>query len=231
MTKIFILCGGKGTRMHQAELGPKALIDIGNGPILFHQLRHYAENGFKQYVFCIGYKGEEIRKYVQAEGFEGEFSDSGEAAGMLLRLYEARSLMSEPIVICYGDTYAQIDVQALLDQHEQSGLMATMVTASIEHPFGLVERDHQGRVESFREKPILNHYIGFAVFSPRIFEIIPEEIIHMDDGDGLVKAFEILAQRKELGSYVFEGLQVTINKPEDIGNAQARIGSYYTANE
>ena len=139
--------------------------------------------------------------------------------------------MSEPIVICYGDTYAQIDVQALLDQHEQSGLMATMVTASIEHPFGLVERDHQGRVESFREKPILNHYIGFAVFSPKIFEIIPEEIIHMDDGDGLVKAFEILAQRKELGAYVFEGLQVTINKPEDIGNVQARIGSYYTANE
>ena len=39
--------------MHQAELKPKALIDIGNGPILSHQLRHYAENGFKQYVFCI----------------------------------------------------------------------------------------------------------------------------------------------------------------------------------
>ena len=217
--------------MNQAESKPKALIDIGAGSILSHQLHHYAKLGFKRYVFCVGYKGEEIRRNVQAEEFEGEFSDSGEDAGMLLRLYEARAHMSEPIVICYGDTYAQIDVQALLDQHEQSGLMATMVTASIEHPFGLVERDHQGRVESFREKPILNHYIGFAVFSPKIFEIIPEEIIHMDDGDGLVKAFEILAQRKELGSYVFEGLQVTINKPEDIGNAQARIGSYYTANE
>ena len=217
--------------MNQAESKPKALIDVGGGAILSHQLHHYAKHGFKRYVFCVGYKGGEIRSYVQAEGFGGEFSDSGETAGMLLRLYEARNLMSEPIVICYGDTYAQIDVQALLDQHEESGLMATMVTASIEHPFGLVEWDHEGRVESFREKPILNHYIGFAVFSPRIFEIIPEEIIHMDDGAGLVKAFEILAQRKELGSYVFEGLQVTINKPEDIGDAQARIGSYYTANE
>jgi len=217
--------------MHESESSPKALIDVGGGSILSHQLRHYAKHGFKHYVFCIGYKGEEIRRHVQAEGFEGEFSDSGETAGMLLRLHDAREHMSEPIVICYGDTYAQVDVEAMLDQHEKSGLMATIVTASIEHPFGLVEWDDQGLVESFKEKPILNHYIGFAVLSPKVFEIIPEEIIQMDDGRGLVKAFEILVQRKELGYYVFEGLQVTINKPEDVGVAQAQMGSYYTANE
>ena len=70
MTKIFILCGGKGTRMRHPESMPKALVDIGGGSVLSHQLRHYAKHGFKHYVFCIGYKGEEIGRYVQSEGFE-----------------------------------------------------------------------------------------------------------------------------------------------------------------
>ena len=62
--KVVILCGGLGTRLREeTEYRPKPMVPIGDRPILWHIMNRYAAYGFKEFVLCLGYKGEQIQDY------------------------------------------------------------------------------------------------------------------------------------------------------------------------
>ncbi len=62
--QVIILCGGKGTRMGKDLQGlPKALIPIGDKPIIWHIMKYYSYFGFNDFILCLGYKGSDIIKY------------------------------------------------------------------------------------------------------------------------------------------------------------------------
>jgi len=55
--QVVILCGGRGTRIRDvADDIPKPMIPIGNRPILWHIMKGYAEQGFTDFILCLGYK-------------------------------------------------------------------------------------------------------------------------------------------------------------------------------
>ena len=55
---------GKGTRLkEETEYRPKPMVLIGNRPILWHIMNIYAHHGFKDFVICLGYKGDMIKDY------------------------------------------------------------------------------------------------------------------------------------------------------------------------
>ena len=67
MTKVVILCGGMGTRLkEETEYKPKPLVEIGGKPILWHIMKHYSHYGFKDFILCLGYKGDMIKNYFIA---------------------------------------------------------------------------------------------------------------------------------------------------------------------
>src|SRR3954454_14837755 len=76
--RVAILCGGLGMRLREeAEHKPKAMVEIGNRPILWHILRHYEKHGFNRFVLCLGYKGDRIREYfLHYEYMENDFTSS-----------------------------------------------------------------------------------------------------------------------------------------------------------
>ena len=62
--KVVILCGGMGTRLREeTEFRPKPMVDVGNKPILWHIMRIYAHYGFREFVLCLGYRGNAIKEY------------------------------------------------------------------------------------------------------------------------------------------------------------------------
>jgi glucose-1-phosphate cytidylyltransferase len=64
--KVVILCGGLGTRLREeTEFRPKPMVPIGGRPILWHIMQMYAHHGHKDFVLCLGYKGEIIRDYFR----------------------------------------------------------------------------------------------------------------------------------------------------------------------
>jgi len=61
---VVILCGGKGSRIREiSELVPKPMLPIGGRPILWHIMMIYSGQGFRRFILCLGYKGEQIKDY------------------------------------------------------------------------------------------------------------------------------------------------------------------------
>src|SRR5919106_774644 len=62
--KVVLFCGGLGMRMREfSETIPKPMVPIGNRPILWHLMRYYAHYGHKDFILCLGYRGEAIKSY------------------------------------------------------------------------------------------------------------------------------------------------------------------------
>jgi glucose-1-phosphate cytidylyltransferase len=65
---VLILCGGRGTRLRErTESMPKALIEIGGKPIVWHVVRIYAAQGFRRFLLLTGYRGEMLREFARGE--------------------------------------------------------------------------------------------------------------------------------------------------------------------
>src|SRR3954454_23745868 len=66
LMKAVILCGGKGTRLREeTEFRPKPMLPIGDRPILWHIMKTYAAHGIRDFILCLGYKGDIIRDYFR----------------------------------------------------------------------------------------------------------------------------------------------------------------------
>src|SRR3954447_10581186 len=79
---VVILCGGRGTRLRErTESVPKALVEIGGRPIVWHVIQIYAAQGFERFLLATGYMGEAVAEFAAAErwprGIAVECVDTG----------------------------------------------------------------------------------------------------------------------------------------------------------
>src|SRR5664279_1142209 len=74
--KVLILAGGQGTRMREeTEYKPKPLVDVGGKPILWHIMKTYAHYGFRDFLLCLGYRGDMIKEYfLNYEAMNNDFT-------------------------------------------------------------------------------------------------------------------------------------------------------------
>ena len=62
--KVVLFCGGLGMRLREySESTPKPLVPIGERPILWHIMKYYAHYGHKDFILCLGYRGEAIKQF------------------------------------------------------------------------------------------------------------------------------------------------------------------------
>ena len=180
--QVVILCGGRGTRLQERTHAiPKALIEIGARPILWHVLRIYAAQGFRRFLLLTGYRGEMVAEFIAAtswpEPIEVECVDTGLDTPTGGRLARARDrLRDEPFCLGYADGVADIDLGELLDFHRRSEAVATMTVVRPQSQWGIAMIDDADRVTGFREKPRLDHWInaGFFRLEPEFLDYVDE---------------------------------------------------------
>jgi glucose-1-phosphate cytidylyltransferase len=182
---VVILCGGRGTRLRErTETVPKALVEIGGRPILWHVIGIYAAQGFGRFLLATGYLGEMVEEFVAAqrwpEGVEVECVDTGAetpTGGRLALLGER--LGGESFCATYADGVADVDLEALLAFHRGEGALATMTVVRPHLQWGVADLDDDGRVAGFVEKPRSEHWIngGFFCFEPAALDYVVEDSV------------------------------------------------------
>lgn len=225
---VIILCGGKGTRMGDRTV-PKPLVEIGGRPVLWHVMKIYAAQGFKDFVLALGYGSDQIKRYFleydwQSRDFTLALGDGGihyltpnDVAGWRITFAEtgletmkgarvrkaAAYVTGDRFFVTYADGVADIDLTALLRYHEQHGLLATVTGVKAFSRFGLLETDDAGRITGFQEKPLVDTLIngGFMVFERGVLS-------YLEGGDDLVleqEPFHRLAADGQLAVYRHRG--------------------------
>lgn len=201
--KTVILCGGRGTRLN--ELGtmvPKALVEVGEKPIIWHLLKLFSSHGFNDFALCLGYLGDQIKGYF-VEGNSDEswnvgLYDTGldtNTGGRLKRI-EGDLAGEETFLVTYGDGLADVNLSELLAFHRAHGKIATLTAVHPISNYGLLDIGTDGEVVSFREKPALKEWIngGFFVFDREIFEHLDENsILEREPLEALAEAGELMA--------------------------------------
>jgi glucose-1-phosphate cytidylyltransferase len=178
---VVILCGGRGTRLRErTETVPKALVEIGGRPILWHVIGIYASQGFERFLLATGYLGEAVKTFVAGEEWPGlsvECVDTGAdtPTGGRLALLGDR-LGTERFCVTYADGVADVDLEALLRFHAEQGALATMTVVRPHLQWGVAEIGEDGRVDGFVEKPRSEHWIngGFFCFEPEAISYLDE---------------------------------------------------------
>ena len=226
---MIILCGGRGKRMGKITNSiPKPLIKVGKKAIIEHKITYYRSQGIKSFIFCLGYKSKKIQKFLKKKAINSIFHDAGLNAGILKRIYLVKKYINDYTLISYGDTLAKINFSSLIKHHKRSKCLITIVAAPIQNPFGLVKWSSGGKATFFNEKPILNHYIGYAVLSPDFFKKLDKKIVNLKDGNGIIQAIKYFIKKKQVNIYKFNNLQVTINSPEELRHARLNYKKYFT---
>lgn len=232
--RVAILCGGRGSRLKPTtDTIPKALVQLNGRPILDYVMNFYRSKGFERFVLCVGYKADMVREHCASLGYGSEvsFSDAGEDASMLGRIKALETETADRLMVSYCDTFIDLDLRSMLQQHTASGAEGTIVTARIRSPFGLVSYDRERVVESFVEKPLLNYYIGSFVLERSSLGRATEDTVRKPDGVGLVEFFQHLIAHGTLRAFEHEGPQITFNTESERQKAEEYIGQFYTYTE
>lgn len=201
---VVILCGGFGTRFReQTESRPKPMIEVCGRPILVHLMSFYAAQGFSDFVLCLGYKADVIKRYFLdyaalnsdftvnlgaqgsvefhrslAEDWRVTCADTGLNAmtGCRLKRIE-RFIEGDEFFLTYGDGLSDVDIAKTLEFHRSQGRAATVTAVRPRSRFGepVAEGD---RVSEFTEKPASEHgYInaGFFVMNRKVFSYVTDD--------------------------------------------------------
>jgi glucose-1-phosphate cytidylyltransferase len=181
---VVVLCGGRGTRLQEHTHSiPKALVEIGGRPILWHVVRIYAAQGVRRFILCTGYLGEMIERFVADEAWpepvEIECVDTGLDTPTGGRIKRIEDRVEGAFHATYADGVANIDLAALTEYHRGHGDLATVTVVRPHSQFGVAEVDGDGRVRGFAEKPQLDHWVngGFFCFEHGALGYIAEDSV------------------------------------------------------
>jgi glucose-1-phosphate cytidylyltransferase len=231
--KTVILCGGEGTRLRElTEVMPKPMVEIGERPVLWHIMSGYSCQGFNEFILCLGYKGQMIKRYFleyqtinrdftvnmgnpSSVDFHGPdpyrnwkvtLADTGRGTLTATRLRKVLPYLEGEgtFALTYGDGVSDIDLNAVLKFHRQEGRLATITGVCPPGRFGEIQNEGT-KVVSFWEKPAASGALingGFFFFEP--------EFVRYLDGEGVDEMLEHGVLRRcvadgQLSDYRHEG--------------------------
>jgi len=247
--KVVLFCGGLGMRLRDyADNVPKPMVPIGYRPIIWHLMKYYAHYGHRDFVLCLGYRGDAIKHYflnyeeaitndfVLAEGgrrrellssdiedWRITFVDTGLNANIGQRLAAVKKHVAgeEVFLANYADglTDAPLDLQ--LTHFRQHGAVASFLCVKPNLSYHAVSTDGDGRVQRFHDIVDAGVRVngGFFIFKQAIFDVLHE-------GEELVlEPFQRLIEARKLVAYHHDGFWLAV----DTAKEKQRVDDLFAA--
>jgi glucose-1-phosphate cytidylyltransferase len=233
--KVVLFCGGLGTRLKEySETIPKPMVEIGYRPLMWHLMRYYAHFGFKDFILCLGYRGDYIKKYFlnydecmsndfvmknggrdvqlysnDIEDWTISFVDTGLHTNIGQRLLAVKDyLAGEDVFLAnYSDGLADLDLKIYLENFYRNNKVACFLSVKPSQSFHVVSAGDDGRVTKIEPVAKSDIWIngGYFIFKKEIFNYIQE-------GEELVQEpFYRLLEQNQLITYKNQGFWACID--------------------
>jgi NDP-sugar pyrophosphorylase family protein len=224
--EAIVLAGGRAERLGEVAGGrPKALVHVGERPLLGYQIALLARVGVTRVIVsCAAGQGtifaEELRdapvRIVPVE----EPEPLGRGGG--IRFAASAREDDGDVYALNGDELVDLDLLALVEEHRAARAAATITVVPLESHLGIVDLDDDATVLGFREKPRLPHWVSCGVY------VLGEEALARlpELGDHETTTFPALAAERKLQAYRHEGLWITVNTPKDLRTAQQHVAAH-----
>src|ERR1700720_3412615 len=225
--KVVLFCGGAGMRLRgYADDIPKPMVTIGPRPILWHLMKYYAHFGHKDFILCLGYKGNCIKDYflhydesvsndfVWSEGgkkidflsrdiddWKITFVETGSNSNIGERLKAVESYLEgeEMFLANYGDGLSDLPLPAMLETFRQSDAVASLLLVQPTGSFDIVNVGPEGEVTGTCPLTRSDIWINGGFFAMR------KEILSViQPGDDLLPGpFKRLIEKQSLLAYKY----------------------------
>jgi len=237
--KVVLFCGGLGTRLREhSDTVPKPLVGVGYRPILWHLMRYYAHYGHKDFILCLGYRGDLIREYFlkynecmsndftlseggrrvelhsrDIEDWRITFVDTGLHSNIGQRLLRVREHLrgDEAFLANYADGLSDLPLDDLVADFHRKRVVASFAAVRTWQSFHTVQSGADGYVTGIGAAANGEQLIngGFFVLSQRIYDYIEE-------GDELVEQpFQRLIAQRQLGVFPYRGFWQSMDTFKD----------------
>lgn len=227
--KVVLFCGGLGTRLREySETIPKPLVNIGYRPILWNLMRYYAHYGHKDFILCLGYRGDMIKEFflnysecisndfVMTDGGKNiellnsdiqdwriTFVETGMQSNIGQRLLAVKEHVGddEYFLANYSDGLSDLPLDHFLDKFYSAGATTGFVSVRTQQSFHAVQMDGNGIVDRIGSMNGTGLMIngGFFIMHNRMFDYINE-------GEELVEEpFQRLIAEQKLFGLEYDG--------------------------
>lgn len=238
--KVVLFCGGLGMRLRDySHTIPKPMVPLRYRPILWHVMKYYAHYGHRDFILCLGHKGDAIKDYFlnYSECLSNDFvlSDGGQRIDLLrsdisdwritfvdtgltsnigerLKLVEPFLKSEEVFLANYSDGLTDCPLPRLIDWFHARRSVATFIAVRPNHSFHVTTLEDDGSVTGIHDVQTSGMWIngGYFVLHREIFDF-------MRAGDELVLApFQRLIERRALSAYPYEGFWRGVDTFKDL---------------
>lgn len=245
--KVVLFCGGLGMRMRDySHTVPKPMAMLRNRPILWHVMRWYAHWGHKDFILCLGYRGDVIKEYFlnYNEALSNDFvlSDGGRRVSLLAedirdwkitfvdtglssnigeRLRRVRPFLEgeKTFLANYSDGLSDVPLSWIIDRHAATNAAATFLAVRPSSSFHVASLRDDGTVEGIHDIKATSMWIngGFFVLDQNVFA-------HMEEGEELVcEPFQRLIDRNLLAACRYDGFWRAVDTFKDLTEMEALL--------
>ena len=220
--KAVVLAGGKGTRLAPyTKILPKPLMPIGDMPILEVILRQLKTSGVDEVIITVGYLSQILCAFFQnGERFGLKISYSFEdqplgTAGPLSLVED----LDETFLVANGDVLTTLEFRDLIQDHKQSGAIATIASHAreVKVDLGVIQFDGSNQVAGYIEKPTYDFFVsmGIYIFEPKVLDYIPHNQ-YLDFPDLVLRLIEA---KQMVRGYIFDGYWQDLGRADDYEQA------------
>ena len=237
--KVFILCGGFGTRLdYEGTLIAKPMVRIGPDPILMHIIKGYCEQGYNDFVFCLGHKSRTIINYFLKEknifsktiynkksniefsfksknlNFKGSLVYTGLKTGTGGRIKKAYNQLSlnEDIMMTYGDGLSNVSIKKLVKFHYKDNSKVTLTAVRPKQRYGILKIKNDKITYFNNENKNADTYVngGFFIIDKSAIEKINKNSTYWEQ-----EPLNFFAKKKQLHAFKHEGFWKSLDTLKD----------------
>jgi glucose-1-phosphate cytidylyltransferase len=238
--KVVLFCGGLGLRIRDAEDTPKPMVHIGYRPILWHVMKYYAYYGNKDFILCLGYRGDMIKNYFlnynecvsndfvlsgggkklkllssDIDDWRITFVDTGinSSIGQRLKAVEKHLEGEEEFLANYSDGLTDMPLPKQLEHFHQQGKIASFLCVRPNLSYHMVSMEEENGYLVSGIHTISN---GTMRINGGYFIFKRQIFDYMGEKDDLVGApFQRLIEERQLIGYPYDGFWTTMDTFKD----------------